>query len=58
MQRINFTESQIQAIEHLSNASYQRGIFMGVIYSIATVVGIAIAVKLTLIFGPTLIKYL
>lgn len=58
MQRINFTESQIQAIEHLSNASYQRGIFMGVVYSIATVVGIAIAVKLTLIFGPTLIKYL
>ena len=58
MQRINFTESQIQAIEHLSNASYQRGIFMGVVYSIATVVGIAIAVQLTLIFGPTLIKYL
>lgn len=58
MQRINFTESQIQAIEHLSNASYQRGIFMGVVYSIATVVGIAIAVQLTLIFGPILIKYL
>jgi len=31
---------------------------MGVAYSIATVVGIAAAVKLTLVFGPTLIKYL
>lgn len=58
MQRINFTESQIEAVKYLTNASYERGIFMGVAYSIATVVGIAAAVKLTLVFGPTLIKYL
>ncbi len=52
MSRINFTESQFEIVKHLNDASYQRGIFMGILYSVSTVVGIAAAVKLTLVFEP------
>lgn len=44
MERINFTESQIVAVQSIEKQAYDKGFLWGVIYSILTLLSIFLTV--------------
>ena len=44
MHRVNFTESQIVAIQSIEKQAYDKGFIWGIIYSILTLLSISLTV--------------
>ena len=44
MHRVNFTESQIVAIQSIKKQAYDKGFIWGIIYSILTLLSISLTV--------------
>ena len=56
--RVNFTEAQLYAIDSIEQSAYTQGVWMGVAYSIAALVGIGIALCLAGKYGHLIYQYL
>ena len=56
--RVNFTEAQLYALDSIEQSAYTQGVWMGVVYSIAALVGIGIAVYLAGNYAHLIYQYL
>lgn len=51
MERINFTEEQLTVIDNITNASYERGVFMGIILSLGSGAAVWFTAKIISTYG-------